>query len=188
MDERIKDLAPAAASVSRRSILKRGAAAGGAAVVFTPVVQVVGLTPASAQNPSVIVPPEEPTDCHDISNIQVVVTGANNNGYYGLKFDPGDQPGEQFVGWDSAAPDSNDCIRYYETQSGKNVSADDQVAQVFNRGAVVDLVSDCQWRLRLPLPDGFTFVSGWVKYGNVSTGGCPHEATVTPTYVEFKTF
>jgi hypothetical protein len=184
------------ANISRRDALRRGAIVGGA-VFAVPTVQVLGLSPASAQQVSgpppttaTTLPPPPPAECQDISNIQIVVS--KGGVYYGLKWD-GD-----WDKWSSAAPDSNDCIAYYEAATGNTVVAQGSVADTFNgegpaEPVVVEKVSDCVWRLMLPLPSGYTYVEGYMKFGdvdpNVDDGkdNCPTAGTVTSGYIEFST-
>lgn len=164
--------------VSRRKVLKGGAIAGGVAWV-APTVQVLGIGSAGAQTASPPPPPPPPPndECKDISNIQVVVS--KDGTLYGLKYD------DSFEAWSSAAPDSNDCIRYYEQANGGSVVASRSVADAFNRSASVTVVNDCEWRLALPLPAGYTFVAGYVKAGNVAAAECPTAAVVGSTHVAF---
>jgi hypothetical protein len=179
--------------LSRRSVLKKGAVVGGTALWVAPAVQIVGMSPASAQSSS---PPPassstttststtsttEAPQCKDISNIQIVVK--KNHKYYGLKYDPSEST--SWDDWSSAAPNSNDCIRYYEQEYGTRVLAEQWVADKFNESAKVKIINSCEWRLQLPLPDGFTFVQGYVKAGNVASTPCPKAAAPTANYVAF---
>lgn len=178
----IKDEERAAALVSRRRVLKGGAIAGTAAWAV-PAVQVIGLGSAHAQQASPPPPPPPPSngECTDISNIQIIVSSGGV--LYGLKFDPGDS--DPWNAWSSAAPDSNDCIRYFESSTSQTVVTDDDVAHDFNDGAQVMIIDDCEWRLNLPLPDGYEFVAGYIKSGNVSDTECPTAAAPGATYVAF---
>ena len=165
-------------SVTRRVVLKRGAAVGAAAVWMTPVVQSLAMTGAAAS--SVSVPPngEPPEDGKKISNLQIIVL--YNGVYYGLKWD------ETWNAWTSAAPDSNDCIRYYEEASGNTVLASDTLASTFNLNVDVVKISDTEWHLLLEgFPTGVTFVAGYIKAGNAETLGCQPNSTPTSTYVPF---
>jgi hypothetical protein len=166
--------------LSRRKMLKGGAIAG-AAVWAVPTAQLIGMDSAHAQSASPPPPPPPPppddVECKTISNIQIIVK--KSGCLYGLKWDDG------FERWSSAAPNSNDCIRYFESETNKKVVASGAVASVFNSKASVTIVNDCEWRLALPLPSGYVFVAGYVKAGNVSTTACPKAATPTATYVPF---
>jgi hypothetical protein len=185
-------------NISRRDALRRGAIVGGA-VFAVPTVQVLGLSPASAQQvsgppptspttaPPTTAPPEQ---CQDISNIQIVVS--KGGVYYGLKWDGG------WDKWSSAAPDSNDCIAYYESATGNTVVAQGSVADTFNGEGpadpvVVQQISPCVWRLILPLPSGYTYVQGYMKFGDVDPNSddgkdnCPTAGTASAGYIEFST-
>lgn len=174
-------------SISRRAMVKRGAAAGAVALWITPTVQIIGLGRASAQStsaPTTTIPPvtappttSPPSAGKDISNIQIVVR--MDGRYYGLKYDG------VFDRWSSAAPDSNDCIRYFEGETDITVVADGEVANAFNSGAVVDVVNSKEWRLRLPLPSGYTYVQGYLKAGNVARDACSRAGTTAAGYVAF---
>ena len=179
--------------ISRRSALKKGAIAGGAALWVVPAVQVIGLGKGSAQTPSppvvtttppvVTVPTTGATttttrpatttttttpDCSkDISNIQIVVKYGGV--FYGLKYD------SLWDDWIPAtAPPSNDCLDDWEAASGGKVIVGSQtVANAFNAAVIVEKVNDCLWRIALPLPTGYTFKAGFIKAGNVDGTICP---------------
>lgn len=166
---------------ARRKLLKV-AVTGGVVGWTVPAVQTISMSAAHAQATSE--PPtteEPPPSCKAISNVQVVVLRSGM--YFGLKYDPED---DAFEPWSSAAPDSNDCIRYFEQQHPEiSVVPSDRVADRFNDHADVAIVDDCEWRLILPLPTGYTYVQGYVKAGNVSEAGCPGAGTPTATFVPF---
>lgn len=168
---------------SRRRVLKGGAVAGAVAWAV-PTAQVIGMGSAHAQavSPPPPPPPPPPDDCKAISNIQIIVSSGGT--LYGLKWDP-EEGG--FNDWSSAAPDSNDCIRYYEmANAGTTVVALQAVADDFNEApATVTMVNDCEWRLALPLPAGYTFVAGYSKSGDVSSEECPPAATSGGSYIVF---
>lgn len=167
--------------LTRRKVLRAGAAAGAVAWAV-PTAQLVGIGSANAQSGSAPPPPPPPppSECQDISNIQIIVE--NDGTLYGLKWDDG------FDKWSSAAPDANDCIRYYEEANpGATVIASGAVATIFNRSATVTVVSDCEWRLALPLPTGYAWVAGYIKFGNNTNLECPKSADPGATYISFST-
>lgn len=165
-------------------MLKRSAGAAGAAAIATPVVQVIGIGRSSAQEPSVPPPTEPPGECQAISNLQIIVL--KNGTYYGLKWDPEENPG--FNDWSDAAPNSNDCLQYWVGETGNTIVASQDVADDFNElPVVVDMISDCTWRMRLPLPSGYTYVVGFMKFGNTTDHECPLSGQPNGSYIEFTT-
>jgi hypothetical protein len=160
-------------TLNRRTALKRGAIATGAALYVVPAVQVIGLGKAHAATPSVppTTPPTDPPAGGDISNIQIIVQ--KNGTLYGLKWDPDDSP-DGWDAWSSAAPDSNDCIKFYEDDTGQTVQpASGGTVDAFNDNVEVQIISDTEWHIILPLPSGVTYVTGFVKSGNVTNDPCP---------------
>lgn len=124
--------------ITRRDLLRRGAALGGAVVWATPVVQTLGMGRAFAQVPS-------PTGGKGISYIGINATCTEGGNYF-AKWEDG--------GWEESPGNAPSCADKEDLPDGVNG---------MTKGISVILVSDsCA---QITLPAGCTYVV-WVKGGS----------------------
>lgn len=123
---------PAGADVSdglsRREVLRRGAALGAALAVTTPVVQSLGKLPAFAQ--ATPPPGDDPRPVSFPSHFQLLFTIVGSDTKYGIKYEP------QIEGWDRIGV-GNPC---WDPQTFSSAS-NEHIAD-FNASAIVTKVSD----------------------------------------------
>jgi hypothetical protein len=121
-----------ALGLSRRELLRRGAALGAALTVATPVVQSLGAAAAFAQE-------SPPPPASVPSHIQLLVTFASDPQVRGVKFDEGE-------GWSALFRQGNKC--WDPTTEGYQGATKDQVAYLNANASVLPSASG--YRVTLP--------------------------------------
>jgi hypothetical protein len=135
-----------ALGLSRRELLRRGAALGAALAVATPVVQSLGAAAAFAQeSPAPPPPPSVP------SHIQLLVTFASDPQVRGIKFDEGE-------GWSALFRQGNKC--WNPSTEGYQGATADQIAYLNANASVLPSASG----YRVTLPDLVAVVDAAATY------------------------
>jgi hypothetical protein len=155
---------PDEVGLTRRSALKRGVALG-VAVWAVPAVEILSISPASAQGAS-------PTGGGFPSNVQLIVQKTGSSARYGVKFDPGDA-----TRWGRIPPSAPMC----PDQFGVTYLDDNAVITDFNRSAVVTTTSvGGKATFRIQIPAGYALAYSWSKCGRRCIG--PGQVVATRTY------